>query len=95
MAEATGISARRLTNVGNLELWEVTATATSTETITLPSNVPATTTSIVQVIACNNVTDGTNLGTITCPYDDGNKRFTYTESGASDEKVRVLFYLEQ
>lgn len=94
MAEATSITARKISSAGDLALWEVKATASTTETITLPSNVPATTSSKISVVGCNNLTDGTNLGTIACPYDDGNKRFTYTESGATDEDVRILFYID-
>ena len=92
MAEATGITGRLITNVGSLSLYEVKATATTTETITIPSNIPVATTSKVQLISCNNVTDGTVA--TSCVYDDGNKRFTYVESGASDEDVRILFYVD-
>jgi len=91
MAEATGISARLITNVGNLSLYEIRATTTTAETITIPSNIPVTTTSIVQIISANNVTDGT-VGVAS--YSKANKQFTYTESGASDEDVRILFYAE-
>ena len=94
MAEATSITARKIDSSGDLELWEVKCVATTAETVTLPSNVPASASSKISVIACNNLTDGTNLGTITCSYDDGNKRFTFTESGATDEDVRILFYID-
>jgi hypothetical protein len=92
MAEATSITAKLITNVGELSLYEIKAVATTTETITIPSNIPVTTSSKVSIVSANNLTDGT-VGVAS--YDDGNKRFTYTESGASDEDVRILFYVSQ
>lgn len=92
MAEATGISIRRITNVGEMTLYELKATATDGETITIPSSETQITASTkVQLVSVNNVTDGTVV-TDSCTYDDGNRRFTYNETGASDEEVRILFY---
>lgn len=93
MAEATGITGKLVTNVGDMSLYEVKATASTTETITIPSNLPVTTSSKVQLVSCNNVTDGTVA--TSCVYDDANTRFTYVESGASDEDVRILFYVSE
>jgi hypothetical protein len=90
MAEATGISAKQLSNVGDYMLFELKAETSTTETITIPSNVPVTTSSIVVPIAVRNVSDGT-IGV--AAYSKANKQFTYTESGASDDDVRILFYI--
>lgn len=91
MAAATGITARQITNVGEDQLYEVVATATTTETILIPSNIPVTATSKVKVVSANNITDGTSLGPIVIAYDDATTTFTYTESGAADEEVRIEF----
>jgi hypothetical protein len=93
MAEATSITGKLITNVGELSLYEVKAVASTTETITIPSNIPVTASSKVSLVACNNLTDGTHA--TSCVYDDANTRFTYTESGASDEDVRILFYVSE
>lgn len=92
MAEATSISARLITNVGNMSLYEIRGVTSTTETLTIPASIPVKTTDKVLIVSGNNVTDGT-VGAVT--YDDGNKRFTYTESGAADEDVRILFYVAE
>ncbi len=93
MVEATGITGRLIDNAGSLSVYEVKATATTAETITIPSNIPVNAASRVSLVACNNLTDGTQA--TTCVYDDANKRFTYVESGASDEDVRILFRVDE
>ena len=93
MVEATGITGRLITNAGSLSLYEVKATATTAETITIPSNIPVTSSSKIQIVGFNNVTDGTDVSD-SSTYDDGNTRFTYTETGGSDEDVRILFYVD-
>lgn len=93
MAEATSITGKLITNVGELSLYEVRAVATTTETITIPSNIPVTAASRVSLVSCNNLTDGTVA--TSCAYDDANTQFTYVESGASDEDVRILFYVSE
>ena len=91
MVEATGVSLRQLTNVGNDMLFEIRGTASTTETLTIPSSAPITSASRVKVVSANNTTDGTCLGAIAITYDDSTKQFTYTEAGASDEEVKIEF----
>ncbi len=95
MAEATSITNRRIKQEGLFTLWEIKATASDAETITIPTTDPITTSSTVSVVCANNITDGTSPdGTLSVSYDDGNRRFTYDESGTSDEDVRILYYVE-
>jgi len=92
MTEATSITVRQLSNVGQDMLWEIKATATDGETITIPSTVPVNTTSKIKIVSANNITDGTTFdGALSVTYDDANKQFTFNESGASDEEVRIEF----
>jgi len=95
MAEATGIEVRQLTNVGEDSLYEIKAIASSGETITIPSTEPVSTSSKIKIVSANNITDGTCLGAIDVIYDDAHKRFTYTETGASDEEVRIEYRIEK
>ena len=91
MTEATSITLERIHTEGEYTLYELKATATDGETITIPTaNTQITTSTVVQLVACNNVTDGTHA--TSCVYSDTNRQFTYVESGASDEDVRILFY---
>lgn len=94
MAEATSITGKLIANVGEMSLYEVRAVASTTNTITIPSNIPVTASSKVSMIAANNLTDGTSVLDATV-YDNQNTRFTYTESGASGEDVRILFYVSE
>jgi len=92
MAEATSITLRQLSNVGDDQLWEIKATATDGETITVPTGRAVTATSKVKIVSANNITDGTTFdGALSVTYDDANRQFTYNESGASDEEVRIEF----
>lgn len=90
MAEATSITCERQAIVGQLVLYEIRATASTTETITIPTDVPVSATDKVRIVAVNNLTDGTSVTDATT-YDDANRQFTYTESGAADEDVSILF----
>lgn len=90
MAEATSITCERVGILGQQTVYEIRATASTTETITIPTDIPVSATDKVRIIAVNNLTDGTSVTDATT-YDDGNRQFTYTESGASDEDVSILF----
>ena len=96
MTEATSITLRMIHNVGDYTLYELKATVTNAETITIPTAATQITTATrVQVVGTNNITDGKDSGVVSVVYDDGNRRFTITDAGASDDDVRILFYADR
>ena len=95
MAEATSITLRMIHNVGDYTLYELKSTLSNGETVTIPTrHTQITTATRVQVVESNNLTDGTSAGVVSVVYDDGNRRFTVTDAGASDDDVRILFYAD-
>lgn len=93
MVEATSVTLRQLTNVGEDMLYEIaTTSASSTNTLTIPTvNTEITTSSVVKIVSVNNTTDGTSQGDITTDYSDSSRQFTVTESGMSGDAVRIEF----
>ena len=78
---------------GEYSLYELKATVSNGETITIPSTATQiTTSSVVQVVGVNNITDGTSAGVASVAYSDSARQFTVTDAGASDDDVRILFY---
>jgi hypothetical protein len=91
MATITDATAERISNVGEEELWEVKATATSGDRINMPSNVPVLTTSKIKVVSVNNVTDGTSSGEgVEYSPLGTNIDLEYNGTGSSDD-IRIEF----
>lgn len=96
MTEATSITCKQLTNVGTDMLFELKAVATTGETVTIPTTGPGgqiSTSSNVKIVSVNNITAGTTLGAITLTYTAASRLFTYTESGKTDQDLRIEFRL--
>jgi len=94
MAEATSITLERIATQGEKTLYELKATVSNGETVTIPTTATEiTASSVVQVIGVNNITDGTDAGVASVAYSDTNRQFTVTDAGASDDDVRILFYV--
>lgn len=95
MTAGTSITIKRIASQGEKTLYEIKGTISNGETLDIPAaNTEITTSSIVQMIGVNNVTDGTG-GNATCSatYTAASRLFTITDAGASDDDVRVLFYV--
>jgi hypothetical protein len=99
MAEATSITCEKVMDTQNgWQLLCLKATTTNGETITIPTTGDGAwvnTSTKVMVVESNNITDGTSAGVVSVAYDDGNRRFTVTDAGASDDDVRILFLARQ
>ena len=96
MSEATSITLRMIRNDGDYTLYELKATVTDGETITIPTrHTQITTATRVQVVGSNNIEDGTDSGVVSVVYDDGNRQFTVTDTGAADSDVRIMFYADK
>ena len=95
MTEADSVVLRRIHNVGDYTLYELKAAVENGETMTIPTTATEiTTSSKVQVIGTNNLTDGTDSGVVSVVYDDSAREFTVTDAGAAGtDDVRILFYV--
>jgi len=93
MAEATSITCRQLTNVGEEMVFELASTASDGETITIPTSgagaqVKASL-GTLKIIGATNVTAGTVPTSTT--YTAATRLFTYVESGITDNDIRIQF----
>jgi hypothetical protein len=92
MAEATSITCKRINTVGEYSEYELKSTCSNGETVTIPTeHTEITTSSKVQVIAVNNLSDGTGAGVCSVVYTAASRLFTVTDAGASDDDVRIIF----
>lgn len=93
MSEATSITCRQLTNVGEEMVFELASTATDGETITIPTSGPGAVVKAslgtVKLISAQNVTAGT--AATTCVYTTASRLFTFVESGVTDCDLRIQF----
>ena len=101
MTAAGGTTTTKLlTNVGQYSLWELKNDSwDSDETIAIPVTgeyaVPiAAESQIVVIGALNETTEAqASRGTLTVAYDETTYTFTATESGATNDVLRILFYV--
>lgn len=96
MAEATSVTLKRDVTAGDKTLYELKGVCTDTETMTIPTSATEiTTSSIIQIVGVNDVTNGTGgkTSTISAPYSKANRQFTISNSGVTDADTRILFYL--
>ena len=95
MTAGTSITIKRIGSAGEKTLYEIAGEISNGETLDIPAaNAEITTSSIVQIIGVNNTSDGTG-GNATCSatYTKATRLFTITDAGASDNDVRVLFFV--
>ena len=98
MTAGTSITIKRIGTCGEKTLYEIKGTISNGETLDIShcagSAAEITTSSIIQMIGVNNVTDGSG-GNATCSavYTAATRLFTITDASASDDDVRVLFYV--
>lgn len=96
MSEATSITIKRDVSAGEKTLYELKSVASDAETITIPTTqTEITTTSVVQIVGVNDVSNGTGgkVSTTNVTYSAGNRQFTFNKTGATDVDLRILFYL--
>lgn len=93
MAEATSITCTKVQDfMDGSMLFELKSTATDGETITIPTTGDGSwvnTSSIVQLVNANDVTNGTVA--TTCAYTKASRLFTFVKSGVTDCDLRILF----
>ena len=96
MAEATSIVLKRYKSDGEKTLYELKSVCTDAETVTIPTaETEITTSSIIQFVGINDVTNGTGGkgSTVTATYSKANRQFTVGNSGVTDADTRILFYV--
>src|SRR3990167_3506645 len=87
---------KQVTNVGDYTLWELSNTEwSSDETVAISSiTSPLNTSSNIMIVGASNedLNHQISDGTITAAYAKATMTITVTDSGATDDVIRVFFY---
>jgi len=99
MAEAGGTTtANYITNVGSYSLYEVINDSVDdgeTITLSLTATPEVTTSSKIVIVGVYNETTENQITSCTASYAKSTRAFTFSEGSASDDVVRILFYVLQ